>query len=135
LAEAIRQWDLQEIAQLEQDVFKQRKRIADGERALQAKPTKKAAENVRIGTNKVEQAMGRLAALKRPESQSEDSRIYPGYFCSVMVMEDGKCVVKPMRYKCKMPDWTEEVDRQYAGTYNARRDKLDVSWGEVAPLV
>ena len=128
------QWDAHEIAQLEQEIFKQRKRIADGERALQAKPTKKAAEDVRIGTNKVEQAMGRLDALKRSESQSDDSRIYPGYYCPVMVWENGRRVVKPMRYQCRMPGWTEVVERKFPGTYNARRDKLEIVVGQAVRL-
>lgn len=131
LAEAIRQWDAQEIAQLEQEIFKQRKRVADGERALQSKPTKKAQEDVRIGAAKVEQAMRRLGALKRSDSQPDDSRIYPGYYCPVLVWEDGRRVVKPMRYQCRMPGWTEVVERKFPGTYNARRDKLETSWGKL----
>ncbi len=131
LSDAILEWDVQEIAQLEQEIFKQRKRIADGERALQAKPTKKAAEDVRIGTKNVKQARRRLDVLKGSGADPDDSRIYPGYYCPVMIWEGGRRVVKPMRYQCRMPGWTEEVERKFKNTYNARRDKLEASWGKL----
>lgn len=131
IAGAVREADLAEIDRLTQEVFAQRKRVADGQRALQAKETKKAREDVRIGTNKVESAMRRLEELKKPASDSGLGRIYPGYYCPVLTMEDGRYVVRPMRYQCRLPGWTEAVERQYPGTYNARRDKLESSWGKV----
>lgn len=36
-----------------------------------------------------------------------------------------------MRYQCRMPGWTPVVKRKYPGTYNARRDKLEESWGQL----
>lgn len=129
--EAIQRWRTVEIAQVEQEIFKQRKRIADGERALQIKTTKKAQEDVRIGTNKIDLAMERLASLKRSEEVPDDSRIFPGYYCPVMIMENGQRVIKPMRYQCRLPGWTDVIERKFPGTYNARRDSLRKSWGKV----
>ena len=43
LAEAVREADELEIAALEQEIFAQRRRVADAERALQAKGTKVVA--------------------------------------------------------------------------------------------
>lgn len=128
---AVREADQAEIDRLTQELFKQRKRVADAERALQAKETKKSREDVRIGTNKVEAAMRRLDELKKPESASGLGRIYPGYYALVLVRESERYVVRPMRYQCRMPGWTEAVERKYPGTYNARRDKLESSWGKV----
>lgn len=40
-------------------------------------------------------------------------------------------MVVPMRYQCRLPGWTEAIERKYPGTYNARRDKLEESWGKL----
>src|SRR5690606_35653899 len=131
VAAAVREADQAEIDRLNQEVFTQRKRVGDAERSLQAKETKKAQEDVRIGTAKVEAAMRRLDELKKPASESELGRIYPGYYCPVLTREDGRYVVRPMRYQCRLPGWNEVIERKFPGTYNARRDKLESSWGKV----
>ena len=131
IAAAVVEADQIEIDRLTQEVFAQRKRVADAQRALQSKETKKAREDVRIGTNKVEAAMRRLDELKKPPSESGLGRIYPGYFCPVVVKEGDRYVVRPMRYQCRLPGWTEVIERKYPGTYNARRDRLELAWGKV----
>ncbi|HVI58392.1 MAG TPA: SOS response-associated peptidase family protein [Luteimonas sp.] len=130
-AEGVREADRQEVAALEAEIFKQRRRVGDAERSLQTKETKKAREDVRIGTAKVEQALGRLEELKRTASESGLARIYPGSYCPVVVMEGGERLIRPMRYQCRLPGWTEAVERNYPNTYNARRDNLESSWGKV----
>jgi hypothetical protein len=42
-----------QATKLEQELFKQRKRLVDAERSLQVKETKKATEDLRIATNKI----------------------------------------------------------------------------------
>jgi putative SOS response-associated peptidase YedK len=121
-------YNAQEIAKAEQELFKQVKRLADAERALQAKPTKKAQEDQRIATNKIAQLKTRIADLKRSEPKGEDSRIYPGWFAPVMVSENGRRVVKPMRYQCRPAGKPSFNDVKFPGTYNARRDSLDSYW-------
>src|SRR5690606_21872833 len=123
--------DQAEIDQLTQLVFAQRKRVADAERSLQARETKKAREAIRIGTGKVEAAMRRLDELRKLPADAGVGRIYPGYWCPVVIREDGRYVARLMRYQCRLPDWTEAIERKYPGTYNARRDKLEKSWGKV----
>src|SRR5690606_41768398 len=95
-AELIRRWDAWESDQLTQEIFAQRRRVADAERVLQVKATKKAADDVRIGTNKVASAQRRLDALKGKESD-QDWRIYPGGYAPVIVAEGGQRQVKPLR--------------------------------------
>ena len=90
-----------QATKFEEELFKQRKRLADAERILQTKPTKKAQDDQRIATDKVKQLMGRHADLKRTELRDRDSRIFPGWYLPVMVWEDGKRVIKPMRYGCR----------------------------------
>ena len=121
-------WDAEQTSKLEQELFKQRKRLADAERTLQSKTTKAAQESQRIATGKVEWAKGKLADLKRTELIGEDSRIFPGWYAPVMVLENGKRVVKPMRYQCRPAGSPAFNDVKFPGTYNARRDNLEGFW-------
>ena len=128
LAEIIRSYDAREMAELEQELFKQKKRVADGERTLQVKTTKKAQDDVRIGTDKMAKIQARIDALKRREPKPSDSRMFPGYYVPVLIHEDGEYVVKPMRYQCRPCGKPAFYDTKYPGTYNARRDNLEGFW-------
>ena len=128
IREAIAAWQREEAARLEQDLFKQRKRLADAERKLQGRTTKAATESRRIATAKVEWLRGRLDDLRRTTSAPEDARIYPGHYCPVLVWEDGARVLKPMRYQCRPAGKPAFYDRKFPGTYNARRDNLEGFW-------
>lgn len=128
LADRIRQWDAWEVDQLTQELFAQRRRVAGGERALRKRDTKKARDDVRIGTNKVAAAQRRLDVLKGRASD-QDHRIYPGVYCPVLVVEGGRRVVKLMRYQCRPAGKPAFFDRKFPGTYNARRDNLEGFWG------
>jgi len=124
----IAEFDAGQVFTLEQDLFAQRKRLADAERALQTKVTKKAQEDQRIATSKIGQARERLARLKRPELNEGDSRIFPGWWAPVLVIEGGEPVIRPMRYGCRPAGKPALYDRKYPGTYNARRDNLRGFW-------
>lgn len=124
----IEEYDRAEAAKLEQEIFKQRKRLADADRTLRMKTTKKALEDQRIATAKVEWALGKLAALRRTTLEDEDSRIFPGWYAPVIVSENGKRVVKPMRYQCRIAGTPASYDTRFPGTYNARRDSLEKFW-------
>lgn len=128
LRDAIVRSQREEAARLEQELFDQRRRLADAERALATRPTKKAADEQRIAGNKVAAALERLADLRRSVPNDDDARLYPGWYAPVLVSEGGRRVVRPMRYQCRLPDWPAQFDRKYPGTYNARRDKLESSW-------
>lgn len=62
----------------EQVLFQQRTRLAKAERALEAKPTKAAAEDKRISQNKIQAALRKLEDLQRVDSRDSDARIFPG---------------------------------------------------------
>ena len=128
VAELIRLWDAKETADLERELFAQRKRVADAERKLLIKVTKKAQEDVRIGTNKLEQIREKLDALRRTEPKASDQRMFPGSFCHVLVSEGGERVMRPMRYQCRLAGKPSSYDRDFSGTYNARRDNLEGFW-------
>jgi len=128
IAAMIRDFDRAEAARLEQLLFMQRRRLADAERALKAKHTKAATESRRIAASKVEWALGKLAQLRRATLAPEDARIFPGWHAPLLVHEDGKRVVRPMRYQCRPAGKPAFYDRKFPGTYNARRDNLGKFW-------
>lgn len=124
----VRQHQAEAATRLEQELFKQRKRLADAERSLALRDTKAASESRRIATDKIAWLQGKLADLRRRELQPRDSRIFPGWYAPVMVMEGGRRVVKPMRYQCRPAGKPASYDTRYPGTYNARRDNLEGFW-------
>lgn len=130
IKESLDQYRTQQATKLEQELFKQRTRLADAERTLLTKTTKAATESKRIATSKMAWAQGKLADLRRTELIPQDSRIYPGYYAPVIVMENGRKVVKPMRYQCRPAGKPAFYDTKYPGTYNARRDNLEGFWRE-----
>lgn len=124
----IEAWRTEQAAQLEQELFRQKKRLADAERRLQTKVTQAATESRRIATDKMAWALGRLADLRRSEPLARDSRIFPGWYAPVMVWENGRRVVRPMRYQCRPAGKPATCDQKFPGTYNARRDNLEGFW-------
>lgn len=128
---AIDAYAAEQTVKLEQDLFKQRKRLADAERTLQTKTTKAASESKRIAADKIEWARGKLSDLQRTELEDRDSRIFPGHYAPVMVMENGRRVIKPMRYQCRPAGKPIFYDSKFPGTYNARRDNLEGFWKDL----
>jgi putative SOS response-associated peptidase YedK len=124
----IDRYNQDQTTKLEQELFKQRTRLADDERTLKSKVTKAATESVRIATAKIEASLRRLEDINRTEPEPRDSRIFPGTYAPVLVMENGRYVVKPMRYQCRVAGKPANYDVKYPGTYNARRDNLEGFW-------
>ena len=118
----------EQATKFEQEVFKQKKRLADAERTLQTKTTKAATDSKRIASEKIEANMRRLADLHRTEPKDSDNRIFSQVYAPVVVWEDGRRVIKPMRYQCRPAGKPASYDVQYPGTYNARRDNLERFW-------
>lgn len=134
LADSIQQhldaYRAQQARKLETELFEQKTRLNDAERKLQTKVTKGATESRRIATNKIERAQEKLSGLNRTELTNQDHRFFPGSYVPVMFMEDGKKVVRPMRYQCRPAGKPAFYDTKYPGTYNARRDNLEGFWRE-----
>lgn len=131
IAALIAEFNEAEATRLEQELFKQRKRLADAERSLQTRPTKTAAENKRIAGEKTDWILGKLASLKTTDLTLDDRRIFPGHYAPVIVMEEGRRVVKPMRYQCRLAGKPASYDMKFPGTYNARRDNLGGFWRDL----
>lgn len=131
ISAAIAAYRSQRTRKVETDLFEQRTRLAAAEKKLAVKITKKAGEDVRIATDKIEAAQRGLDDLRRRDLQERDSRIFPGWYAPVLIELDGKRVVVPMRYRCRLPGWTEADEKQKPGTYNARLDSLSTAWRKV----
>jgi putative SOS response-associated peptidase YedK len=127
----IDRFSVDEKSRLEQEVFKQRARLVKAETDLKVKQTKFALESQRIATAKIDDAMRKLADIGRTTPRDHDSRIYPGWYAPVLVVQDGRRVVVPMRYRCRLPGWTEQMEKDKPGTYNARRNNLKRVWGKL----
>ena len=121
-------YDSAQASKLEQELFKQRKRLADAERTLRSKTTKAALESRRIAGDKVEWCLGKLNDLRRTELHDEDHRIFPGWYAPVLIERGGRRIVVPMRYQCRLAGKPAFYDSKYPGTYNARRDSLEGFW-------
>jgi putative SOS response-associated peptidase YedK len=117
--------------ELQQELFKQAKRLANAERSLLAKVTKKAKEDVRISSSKISKLKLDLDDLQRSDFKPRDARFFPGMFAPVIVAESGRRLIKPMRYQCRLPGWNEAIERKFPGTYNARRDSIPKTWKDL----
>lgn len=121
------------ITSSEQELFKQAKRLADAERKLAVKETKVALNEQRIAGNKIKQLKRWIADAKRTDHDpTRDDRIFPDWYAPVMIEENGKRMVRPMRYHCRPCGMDATSDRsktgQISGKYNARRDNLTRFW-------
>lgn len=126
--DAIAQFRGQQEQEWQAGLFAQRKRLADAERTLAVKPTKKALSDRDISTRKVAWYQDKLRGLHSTEPRPEDSRIFPMWFAPVIVMEAGEMIIRPMRYHLRPNGKPAAFDRQFDGTYNARRDSLGKFW-------
>jgi len=115
---------------VEKDLFSQKTRLVNAERSLKEKETKKAREDVRIATTKIETLTTKLSDLRRSETTSADDRIFPMVYAGVIIKQDGRNILTPMRYFCRPAGKPSFYDKKYPGLYNARRDNLEKFWGE-----
>ena len=114
----------------EKDLFTQKTRLVNAERALQTKETKKSREDVRIATSKIETLTAKLSDLRRTEPKARDNRVFPLVYAGVIIKQDGENVLTPMRYACRPAGKPSFYDKKFPGLYNARRDNLTKFWNE-----
>jgi putative SOS response-associated peptidase YedK len=128
IAEVIRARMAADEVALLQQLAEQRERKAKAEAAVARKATKTATEELRKASNKVAWVEGKLEELKSTDLAPRYSRIFPGWYAPVMVMENGRRVVTPMRYHCRPAGKPAFYDEKYPGIYCARRDNLRGFW-------
>ena len=117
-------------SKMEKDLFTQKTRLVNAERSLKEKETKKAREDVRISTSKIDTLSTKLCRLRSSEPTEEDNRIFPFVYAGVLIQEDGRNLLTPMRYHCRPVGKPSYDDRRFPGLYNARRDNLEKFWSE-----
>jgi len=115
---------------LEKELFSQKTRLVNAERSLKEKDTKKARENVRISTAKIDALTTKLSNLRSTDVQPDDNRIFPMVYAGLIIKKDGHNFLTPMRYYCRPAGKPAFYDKKYPGLYNARRDNLEKFWGE-----
>jgi putative SOS response-associated peptidase YedK len=117
-----------QVTRLEQTLFAQRKRLVDAQRQLAIKPTRKAAEDQRIATAKMEQALLTLPLYQGDQPGALDGRLFALRYAPVIVNENGRNRLRLARYHLRRPGDAAGVDQQRKGLYNARRDNLQGYW-------
>ncbi|WP_025804003.1 SOS response-associated peptidase family protein [Pseudomonas chlororaphis] len=133
VAERIAEWNTKVVIDSEQLLFDQAQRLAAAERKLAVKETKAALNDQRVAGNKIQQFKGWIADAKRTQPEpGKDDRIWPDWYCPLLVAEGDRLVVRPMRYHCRPAGKPASIDRtadgKVSGTYNARRDNLERFW-------
>jgi hypothetical protein len=125
IKEAIDEHRSRMSVKMEKDLFTQKTRLVNAQRSLNEKETKKAREDVRIATGKIETLSAKLSQLRTSEPNEEDNRIFPFVYAGVIVRKDGQNLLTPMRYHCRPAGKPAFYDRKFPGLYNARRDNLE----------
>jgi len=116
------------VAEFEQEVFKQKKRLGDAERKLKVKETKAALNEQRIATSKIEASLERIALLKGTQPHEDDNRIFPMTYAPIILQRDGHNVITLARYHLRQKGKPAFTDQKFPGLYNARRDNLERFW-------
>jgi putative SOS response-associated peptidase YedK len=125
---AIEEHRLRVAGKTERDLFSQKTRLVTAERSLRTKETKKAREDVRIATHKIDTLTAKLSDLRRTEPRARDNRVFPMVYAGVIVRHEGENVLTPMRYACRPAGKPSFYDKKFPGLYNARRDNLEKFW-------
>ncbi|MGE3263123.1 MAG: SOS response-associated peptidase family protein [Bacteriovoracia bacterium] len=101
------------------------KEIQELESKIKKKPTKTAEKDLGVKTRKLESLLKKNAASELPKisnSLQGTYRIYPFDFVPVVQLENGKRIVRPMRYRV-LPKSGVEIPSKY-NLFNARRDSI-----------
>jgi hypothetical protein len=104
-------------AELQVELFSQKRRLADAERKLAARETKAALNDRRIATNHIDRYVKKLGRISDPQLRDGDARFFEHHQVPIVLMEDGRKVLKLAGYHLD-PDGRR-------GHYNARRDNIN----------
>lgn len=116
------------VAGLEQEMFKQKKRLGDAQRKLKLKETKAALNDQRIATSKIDASLERIALLTGTQPHEDDHRIFPLTYTPIVLKRDSGNVITLARYHLRQKGKPAFTDQKFPGLYNARRDNLDRFW-------
>lgn len=116
------------VAEFEQELFKQKRRLGDAQRKLKVKETKAALNDQRVATSKIDASLERVALLTGTQPHEDDHRIFPLTYAPIILKRDGQNVITLARYHLRQKGKPAFTDQKVPGLYNARRDNLDRFW-------
>lgn len=130
IKELIDDFRAKERTRLEQDLFTNKKRLAEAERALKVKETKKALNDQRVAGNNIERITGKLDVMKGVAVDPDAERIFPFHYGPIVISDGGEKRLILARYHCRQLGQAAFIDKKFPGLYNARRDSLEKYWKE-----
>lgn len=125
IAKQIQRWWSLEEKRLGEMKQVQTLRVTTAEAALQKKVTKKAENDLRVGTNKIQKAEADLQELRREPEGESDSWIWPKYHFPGIHLVDGERLIRPYRYLIRPRGQGADFDDKYDGAYNAQQERLN----------
>ena len=129
IAKLIKAWRKSADAKDQAEIEKQSTRLEGAIEKLKTKETKKALEDKRISTEKIEKLTKRIERRNSDELGSSDGRIWPFWYAPMVYSVGGETVIAPFRYHLRPANKDESFDQERDGCYNAREDSLEtVSW-------
>lgn len=130
IKDLIDEFKAKERTRLEQDLFANKKRLADAERALTVIETKKALNDQRVAGNNIERITGKLDVIKGIAVDPDAERIFPLHYGPIVINDGGEKRLILARYHCRQLGQAAVIDKKFPGLYNARRDSLEKYWKE-----
>lgn len=135
IQDLIAEWNGRKLAESEVELAAQEARLVAAETKLAVKETKTALNEQRVARNKIKQMTRWIEDAKRTRHDPErDDRIFPLWYTPVLLVENGKKIVRPMRYLCRPQGMASSTDYlkngKVSGKYNARRNNLTKFWRE-----
>lgn len=131
IKEAVDRHAQTQILSLSHELQAQRDRLVEAEAKLDRKVTKAASESRRIASQKIARIKEQIDDLLEDTPRPSDSRVFPRWFAPVLIWQNGKRTVAPMRYLCRPNGKPASVDDDFPATYNARRDSLGRYWKDL----
>lgn len=116
------------IAELDDKIKEQRELLAAAEAKMAAKPTKAAAKDLEVKPRNIKGFENRQELLQSWEPTVRDDRLYAMESAPIVMMVDGKPMVRLGRYHCRQNGKPASIDKERDGLYNARRDNIDRFW-------
>jgi putative SOS response-associated peptidase YedK len=128
----ILEWRAQELEQWKHELDQQESRLTAAEAALAKKVTKKAQEEVRIATKKIEALKDKIEFARLAREPQDEARIWSKYYAPLVVEVGGKRWVRPFRYLFRPAGADASFEKKFFMLYNARSDNLrGPTWGRV----
>jgi putative SOS response-associated peptidase YedK len=131
IRDAIKAYREAKMPQWQQEVFKQRKRYADAQRALEVKHTKTAEKELGIASRLIERHLGWLNSFKTMTNEADDTAVHSMNYAPIIVQTEQGRMLTAMRYHCRLAGKPSSIDRALPGLYNARKTSLQDWWAPI----